>query len=52
MASDGVWDVLEDLEIYRLSICNDNSMEICTKIIEASLEKGSKDNVSCFVIKL
>ena len=52
MASDGVWDVLEDLEIYRLSICNDNSMEICTKIIEDSLEKGSKDNLSCFVIKL
>ena len=52
IASDGVWDVLEDLEIYRLSLWNDNAMELCSKIIEASLVNGSKDNLSCFVIKL
>jgi len=52
IASDGVWDVLEDLEIYRLSLWNDNAMELCSKIIETSLENGSRDNLSCFVIKL
>ena len=52
IASDGVWDVLDDLDVYCLSLKIDNSMELCSKIIETSLENGSRDNLSCFVIKL
>jgi serine/threonine protein phosphatase PrpC len=52
MASDGVWDVLDDLEVYSLSLEAENSKELCNEIVNNSLEKGSKDNISCFVIKL
>ena len=52
MASDGVWDVMDDLEVYSLSLEAENSKELCNEIINNSLEKGSKDNISCFVIKL
>ena len=42
IASDGVWDVLDDLDVYCLSLRIDNSMELCSKIIETSLENGSR----------
>ena len=52
MASDGVWDVMDDLEVYSLSLETENSKELCNGIINNSLDKGSQDNISCFVIKL
>jgi len=52
MASDGVWDVMDDLEVYSLSLETENSKELCNEIINNSLDKGSQDNISCFVIKL
>ena len=52
IASDGVWDVLDDLEVYKLSLMSENSKELCSNIIDNSLKRKSKDNLSCFVIKL
>jgi len=52
MASDGVWDVLDDLDVYSLSLKTESSKELCHKIVDKSLEEGSEDNISCFVIKL
>ena len=52
VATDGVWDVLEDGDAYNMSIGVDNSKELCNKIIQTSLDKGTMDNLSCFVIKL
>ena len=52
IASDGVWDVLDDLDVYSLSLKTESSKELCHKIIDKSLEEGSEDNISCFVIKL
>ena len=52
IASDGVWDVLDDLDVYSLSLKAENSKELCNEIVKSSLEKDSKDNISCFVIKL
>ena len=52
MASDGVWDVLDDLDVYKFSLSAENSKSLCDDIIQNALEKESTDNLSCFVIKL
>jgi serine/threonine protein phosphatase PrpC len=52
MASDGVWDVLDDLDVYKLSLTAENSKSLCNDIIRDALDKDSTDNLSCFVIKL
>lgn len=52
IASDGVWDVIEDDDIFNLNRNATNSEELCGNIIRSSLDKGSMDNISCFVIKL
>ena len=50
IASDGVWDVLEDEDVYALNRTAKNSMDLCINILKTALEKGSMDNISCFVI--
>ena len=52
MASDGVWDALDDLDVYKLSLSAENSKSLCNDIIQEALDKDSTDNLSCFVIKL
>ena len=52
MASDGIWDVLDDLDVYKLSLTAENSKKLCDDIIQDALDKDSTDNLSCFVIKL
>ena len=52
IASDGVWDVLEDDDVYRLSKSANNSMDLCKDIMKNSIDKGTMDNISCFVIEL
>ena len=52
VASDGVWDVFEDIDIHEMSKGINNSKELCNNIVQKSIEKGSTDNISCFVIKL
>ncbi len=52
MASDGIWDVLDDLDVYKLSLSAENSKNLCDDIIQGALDKDSTDNLSCFVIKL
>ena len=51
IASDGVWDVLEDQD--AINYCKDefNSKEIAQAIVKAALDKGSKDNTSCMIVK-
>ena len=51
IASDGVWDVIDDNYVFNLSKECKNSKELCDLIVKYSLEK-SLDNISCFVIKL
>ena len=51
IASDGVWDVMDENEIFRLSKECKNSKELCDLIVSNSLIK-SLDNISCFVIRL
>ena len=52
LASDGVWDVLDDLDVYKFSLTAENSKKLCDDIIQNSLDRESSDNISCFVIKL
>ena len=50
IASDGVWDFMKDEEFKVLMNTKMNSLDICKDIITESLNKGSSDNISCFVI--
>ena len=52
MASDGVWDVMDDSEVYKMSILATDSKYLCNSIMNGAVEKGSTDNISCFVIQL
>ena len=52
IASDGVWDVIDEDEIYNYSLISKNSKDFCDIIVKKSIDKGSMDNISCFVIKL
>ena len=50
MASDGVWDMIKDSELEKFYQMSANSLDFCKNIIVESLERGSRDNMSCFCI--
>ncbi len=52
IASDGIWDVLEDEDTCKLCREELSTKEISQHIIKAALENGSTDNCSCLVIRL
>ncbi len=51
MASDGIWDVLEDQDVGKLCRDDLSTKEIAQLIIRTALDGGSTDNCSCLVIK-
>jgi len=52
LASDGVWDVIMDEELLKLSQTVLNADEFSKLIIKTALLRGTQDNISCIVIKL
>jgi serine/threonine protein phosphatase PrpC len=49
IASDGLWDVIEDQA--AVDLCKGlSTMEKCEKLVEYALKNGSRDNVSVLVI--
>ena len=50
MASHGMWDVLDDSEIYKMSLLSTNSKDLCNNIMNNTIDRRSMDNISCFVI--
>ena len=52
IASDGVFDVMEDDDIFQLSKKQKNGKDFCDDIIKDTISRGSMDNISCFVIGL
>lgn len=52
VASDGIWDVNSSEDVFFMSKSYSNAEEFCKNLIKISLAKGSKDNMSCIVIKL
>ena len=50
IASDGVWDVIDDTSLLEMSKNFKNADSFSKEIVKQSLAKGSKDNISCIVI--
>jgi serine/threonine protein phosphatase PrpC len=52
IASDGVWDVNSDEDVKGFIQKGGRCTEIVDAIVKQSLLKGSKDNISCIVLKI
>lgn len=52
IASDGLWDVIKDEECKGFMEIYQNTFDTCKNLVQESLNRGSGDNISCFVIKL
>jgi len=52
MASDGVWDVVEEDEILALTKNKISSSDFSKKIIQLAKDRDTHDNISCIVVKL
>jgi protein phosphatase 1L len=50
VASDGVWDVVKENELLQLSKNRKNAEGFCKDLVKLSIDKDTKDNVSCIVI--
>ena len=53
IASDGVWDFVDDKQLFKIGseLKKENSEEFCNNLVEYALKGGSKDNISCIVLK-
>ena len=52
IASDGVWDVVEEDEIFKMTKDKISSNDFSKKIVDLAKERDTHDNISCIVIKL
>ena len=54
MASDGVWDVMSDDDAQELVLRHENDTpdDIATAMLNTALSRGTRDNLSCMIIKL
>ena len=52
IASDGLWDVIKDEECKGFTEIFENTFETCKNLVQECLNRGSGDNISCFVIRL
>ena len=50
VASDGVWDVVGENDLMKLSKNGKNADGFCKDLVKLAIDKDSKDNVSCIVI--
>ena len=50
IASDGIWDVVDEKTVLNMSKSSKNAEEFCKDLVKLSIEKETKDNVSCIVI--
>jgi serine/threonine protein phosphatase PrpC len=51
IASDGVWDSMEDQDAVNFCKEDASTKDIARSIVKSALDKGSKDNTSCLVIR-
>jgi len=52
IATDGVWDVVEDEQAYKISKTIRNTEDFCKTLVNYAIQNGTKDNISCIVMKL
>ena len=53
IASDGIWDIVDGKILYKISkeLKNGTCEEFCDNLVNYALENGSRDNISCVIIK-
>ena len=52
VASDGVWDTVEPDEAVKLVNDADSAESASEQLVKKAKDAESKDNISCYVIKL
>ena len=52
IASDGIWDVINDEELSRSIRIDDSSKEIAEMLVKTAMAKGSTDNISVIIVVL
>jgi serine/threonine protein phosphatase PrpC len=52
VCSDGVWDVIEESEILKIAQNSENADQLSENIVNKAVKNGSRDNISCLVIKI
>ena len=52
IASDGLWDVINDEECKGFTEIYENTLDTCKNLVKECLNRRSTDNISCFVLKL
>ena len=52
IASDGLWDVIKDEECKGFTEIYDKTFDTCKNLVKECLNRGSTDNISCFVLQL
>ena len=52
LCTDGVWDVVNEEDLFYLTINVEDTEQIARDILNHAMKNGSKDNLSCIVIKL
>ena len=52
LCTDGVWDVVNEEDLFYLTLNIEQTDQIARDIIKQAMENGSTDNMSCIVIKL
>jgi len=52
LASDGIWDKVDENEIQELILNMSDTEQLCGTIIKNAIYRDTKDNISIFAIKL
>jgi len=54
MASDGVWDVMSDIDAQELVLAHghESPNDLAERVLKHALSRGTRDNLSCLVIRL
>jgi len=51
MASDGLWDVIDDQKVYEMVKGMKSSEEVSSALVDYALKQGSSDNISVMTLK-
>lgn len=53
IATDGVWDWFDEKDLLEIVNKDESSVQsVAREVVRRSLEQGSKDNITCLVIRL
>ncbi|KAK9748961.1 hypothetical protein RND81_02G093100 [Saponaria officinalis] len=52
LASDGLWDKVNDQEAVDIVLKEENAMESCKKLVDLSFKRGNRDDITVIVINL